>query len=248
MIFHYSGRTHVDSIPGSAAIDIHGLQVIYDASQGAALQIDTLNVAAGQRVALIGANGAGKSTLLKTLAGLQAYRIGQILIYGRPVRACHHRVAYMPQRGDIDWRFPVDVQRFVMTGRYVHLGWFRGPTPNDQLLVAETMARLGLEQVATRRISDLSGGQQQRALLARAIVQEAELLLLDEPFNNVDTETRQVICTILAELQQQGRTSVVATHEMSRLREDFDIVITLHASQLINVQSAHAYHRSEVEL
>lgn len=248
MIFHYSGRTHVDSIPGSAAIDIHDLQVIYDASQGAALQIDTLNVAAGQRVALIGANGAGKSTLLKTLAGLQPYRIGQILIYGRPVRACHHRVAYMPQRGDIDWRFPVDVQRFVMTGRYVHLGWFRGPTPNDQLLVAETMARLGLEQVATRRISDLSGGQQQRALLARAIVQEAELLLLDEPFNNVDTETRQVICTILAELQQQGRTSVVATHEMSRLREDFDIVITLHASQLINVQSAHAYHRSEVEL
>jgi manganese/zinc/iron transport system ATP- binding protein len=154
----------------------------------------------------------------------------------------------MPQRGDIDWRFPIDVQQFVMTGRYVHLGWFRGPTTYDYALVDETMARLGITNVAKRRISDLSGGQQQRALLARAIVQEAELLLLDEPFNNVDPETRHVICTILTELQQHGRASLVATHEISRLREDFDIIITLHASYIIGIQSAHMYQHSEVEL
>ena len=248
MIIHYSGRTHVDSIPDSAAIDIHGLQVVYDESQGTALKVESLTVPAAQRAALIGPNGAGKSTLLKTLAGLQSYQIGTIRIYGRPVRACHHRVAYMPQRGDIDWRFPIDVARFVMTGRYVHLGWFHGPTTYDATLVADTMARLGLTHVAQRRISDLSGGQQQRALLARAIVQEAELLLLDEPFNNVDPETRQIICTILSELRQQGRTSLVATHEISRLREDFDVIITLHASQIIDVQSAQTYQHSEVEL
>ena len=248
MIFHYSGRTHVDSLPNSAAVDIQGLQVVYDESQGAALQVDALTIPAGQRAALIGPNGAGKSTLLKTLAGLQTYQVGTIRIYGRPVRACHHRVAYMPQRGDIDWRFPIDVQQFVMTGRYVHLGWFRGPTAYDYALVDETMARLGITNVAKRRISDLSGGQQQRALLARAIVQEAELLLLDEPFNNVDPETRHVICTILTELQQHGRASLVATHEISRLREDFDIIITLHASYIIGIQSAHMYQHSEVEL
>jgi ABC-type Mn2+/Zn2+ transport system ATPase subunit len=247
MIFHYSGRTHVDSVPGAAAIDIQGLQVIYDASQGAALQEVTLHVPAGCRAALIGPNGAGKSTLLKTLAGLQPYHEGQIRIYGRQVRACHHRVAYVPQRGDIDWRFPINLQRFVLTGRYVHIGWFRGPSAADYTLVNDTMARLGLDAVATRQISDLSGGQQQRALLARAIVQEAELLLLDEPFNNVDPETRQLICTILGELQQQGRTSLVATHDVSRLHEDFDLIITLHASQIVRVQSTHEYQHNEMD-
>lgn len=247
MIFHYSGRTHVDSVPGAAAIDIHDLRVIYDATQGAALQGITLNVPAGQRAALIGPNGAGKSTLLKTLAGIQPYHEGKIRIYGRNVRACHHRVAYVPQRGDIDWKFPISLQRFVLTGRYVHLGWFRGPTPHDMALVERTMARLGLDAVAQRRISDLSGGQQQRALLARAIVQEAELLLLDEPFNNVDPETRQLICTILAELRHNGKSSLVATHEVSRLREDFDMIITLHASQIVRVQTSDEYEQSETD-
>jgi len=109
------------------------------------------------------------------------------------------------------------------------------------------MARLGLDAVAQRRISDLSGGQQQRALLARAIVQEAELLLLDEPFNNVDPETRQLICTILAELRHNGKSSLVATHEVSRLREDFDMIITLHASQIVRVQTSDEYEQSETD-
>lgn len=247
MIMHYSGRHHVDSIPGAAAVDIQSLSITYDASQGDALHDVSLVVPAGQRAALIGPNGAGKSTLLKTLAGLQPYSQGRISIYGRPVRACHHRVAYLPQRGEIDWRFPLNVTRFVLTGRYVHLGWFRGPRASDYALVTDTIARLGLTHVADRRISDLSGGQQQRALLARAIVQEAELLLLDEPFNNVDPDTRHLMCTLLDELKQQGRTSLVATHEINRLREDFDMIITLRASHIVRVQAASTYQSPEMD-
>ncbi|NBU63106.1 MAG: ABC transporter ATP-binding protein [Chloroflexia bacterium] len=247
MIFNYSGRHHVDSIPGAAAVHIRDLRVVYDANQGDALKCTQLDIPAGMRAALIGPNGAGKSTLLKTLAGLQPYTTGTVTIYGRPVRACHHRVAYLPQRGEIDWRFPVTVRRFVMTGRYVHLGWFRNPQPYDDALVEQTLQRLGLGGVADRRISDLSGGQQQRALLARAIVQEAELLLLDEPFNNVDPETRLLICTILDELQQLGRTAIVATHNLARLTQDFDLIISLQAGAIIGQQIAALYQPATVE-
>jgi len=247
MIFHYSGRHHVDSIPGADAVNIRDLRVVYDANQGDALNCVALDIPAGIRAALIGPNGAGKSTLLKTLAGLQAYDAGTVTIYGRPIRACHHRVAYLPQRGEIDWRFPITVRRFVMTGRYVHLGWFTNPRRYDDTLVAQTLQRLGIGAVADRRISDLSGGQQQRALLARAIVQEAELLLLDEPFNNVDPETRLLICTILDELQQLGRTAIVATHDLSRLSQEFDLIISLRAGAVIKQQAAELYHQAAVE-
>ncbi|MCX6016652.1 MAG: metal ABC transporter ATP-binding protein [Chloroflexales bacterium] len=247
MIFHYSGRHHVDSIPGADAVNIRNLRVVYDASQGDALNCTALDIPAGIRTALIGPNGAGKSTLLKTLAGLQPYNTGSVAIYGRPVRACHHRVAYLPQRGEIDWRFPITVRRFVMGGRYVHLGWLTNPQAYDDTLVVQTLQRLGLGSVADRRISDLSGGQQQRALLARAIVQEAELLLLDEPFNNVDPETRLLICTILDELQQLGRTAIVATHDLSRLSQEFDFIISLHAGAVIKHQVAELYQQTAAE-
>lgn len=243
MTIHYSGRQHVDSVPGAAAVFVRDLRVIYDSSQGDALNCAALTIPAGIRVALIGPNGAGKSTLLKTLAGLQPYQADTVTIYGRPIRACHHRVAYLPQRGEIDWRFPITVRRFVMTGRYVHLGWFGHPQRYDTDLVAQTLQRLGLAVVADRRISDLSGGQQQRALLARAIVQQAELLLLDEPFNNVDPETRGLIYTILDELQQLGRTAIVATHDLTNISQEYDLVVSLRAGAVISQQISELYQQ-----
>lgn len=240
-MINYSGRTHVASVPGAPAVDIHGLHVRYDARQGDALAGIDITIPAASRVALIGHNGAGKSTLLKTLVGLQSYHAGSIEIYGRQVRACHHRVAYLPQRGEIDWKFPITVRRFVMTGRYVHIGWLRQPKEHDHQLVEQTLERLNLTHVAHRVISDLSGGQQQRALLARAIVQEAELLLLDEPFNNIDPETRILITSILAELQKLGRTAIVATHETSRLRDEFDYIAHLHEGRMITLHPAAEY-------
>lgn len=248
MYLNYSGRTHVDSVPNSPAIELRDLHVRYDATQGDALAGISVTIPASSRVALIGHNGAGKSTLLKTLVGLQPYSSGNVLIFGRQVRACHHRVAYLPQRGEIDWRFPISVRRFVMTGRYVHMGWLKQPNAHDIALVAHTLTRLNLDGVADRLISDLSGGQQQRALLARAIVQESELLLLDEPFNNIDPETRLLITRIVAELKEMGRTIVVATHDLSRLTEEFDYVAVIHGGSIAQFCDAQSYRALPQEL
>jgi len=170
---------------------------------------------------------------LKAVAGLLPIAAGAIRIYGNAVGACHHRVAYLPQRGDIDWSFPVTVSRFVLTGRYVHLGWFRRPGGHDRAIVEAVLDRLGLGGLANRQIGRLSGGQQQRALLARALAQGADLLLLDEPLNAVDAETRDVIYQVLAELKAEGKTLVVATHDLGRLAHAFDATVNLQNGSLV---------------
>ncbi len=181
-----------------------------------------LDITAGSRTAMLGPNGAGKSTLLKAVAGLLPVQAGSIRIYGRPVDDCRHRVAYLPQRTDLDWRFPADVRRLVMTGRYVHLGWLRRPGAADRAQVERVMEQLGIAQLADRLPRDLSGGKQQRALLARALAQDPDLLLLDEPLNAVDADTRAVIARVLNELKQNGKTVIAATHDLGRLETDFD--------------------------
>ena len=185
----------------------------------------------GAQVALVGANGAGKSTLLKAIAGLLPVRHGSIAIYGNPVGACNHRVAYLPQRGEIDWRFPISLRRLVLTGRYVHLGWFRRPTKADAAIANAMIEQLGLTSLADRQISQLSGGQQQRVLLARALAQEADLLLLDEPLNAVDAETRATVGDVLRRLRSQGKTVITATHDLGRLETDFDGALYLAAGR-----------------
>ncbi|MCG8347371.1 MAG: ATP-binding cassette domain-containing protein [Chloroflexales bacterium] len=192
----------------------------------------------GTRAALVGANGSGKSTLLKAATGLLRPQGGTIRIAGQPVSACHHRVAYLPQRGEIDWRFPVTLERMVLAGRYVHLGWLRRPGTGDHRRVAAVLDELGLTDLADRQISQLSGGQQQRALLARALVQEADLLLLDEPLSAVDAASRQVIARTLDTLCRQGKAALVATHLVDRLDEEFDQVFTLADGRL---EAAHAH-------
>ncbi|NWF79234.1 MAG: ABC transporter ATP-binding protein [Chloroflexi bacterium] len=223
----YSGRHYTDIVAGAAALALDGLTVVYPGSSEPALRTVSLSVPAGVRAALVGANGSGKSTLLKAVAGLLRPQAGTIRIYGRPVGACHHRVAYLPQRGEVDWRFPVTVARLVLAGRYVHLGWLRRPRADDRRRVAAVLEQLGLSDLAHRQISQLSGGQQQRALLARALVQEADLLLLDEPLSAVDAASRQIIARALDGLRHQGKTALVATHHLDRLDEEFDLVFTL---------------------
>jgi ABC-type Mn2+/Zn2+ transport system ATPase subunit len=187
----------------------------------------------GARVALVGPNGAGKSTLLKAAAGLLPVLSGEIKIYGQPVGACHHRVAYLPQRGELDWRFPISLRRLVMTGRYVHLGWLRRPGAADWAVVDRVMAQLELSQLAERQIGQLSGGQQQRALLARALAQEADLWLLDEPLNAVDNDTRAIIASVLDELKKQEKTVITATHDLGRLERDFDRAVYLCEGEVV---------------
>lgn len=221
MMLSYGGRGHVEPVADAPALLAHDLVVAYPGDQPS-LQGVSLSVPRGARVALVGANGAGKSTLLKAVAGLLPVRRGVIRVYGNPVGACHHRVAYLPQRGRLDWRFPVSLERLVMTGRYVHLGWLRQPGREDRDVVRKALERLGLFDLRSRQIGNLSGGQQQRALLARALAQDADLLLLDEPLNAVDADTRTVITQVLADLSARGKTVLMATHDLGRLEADFD--------------------------
>ncbi len=213
---------------GLSALDVRQLSVGYRSSgQDRALDNVSLCVPKGKRIALVGSNGAGKSTLLKAIVGLLPILSGEIQIFGQPIADCRQRVAYLPQRGEIDWRFPISLRKLVLSGRYVHLGWFKYPRANDWAIADEMIARLGLSSLAERQIGQLSGGQQQRAMLARALTQEADLLLLDEPLNAVDADTRSIISDVLDLLQSEGKTVIAATHDIGRLQRDFDSALYL---------------------
>lgn len=226
--FPYNRQGFAEPVADAPALEALNVSAGYPNASSHALRGVSVRVPVGTKVALVGPNGAGKSTLLKAAAGLLPVGGGELRLYGWPVGVCRQRVAYLPQRSEIDWRFPINVRRLVLTGRYIHLGWLKRPTAHDKQLVEEVLQRLGLDHLAERQIGDLSGGQQQRALLARALVQDAALLLLDEPLNAVDVETRTVITEVLAELQQQGKTAVVATHDLGRLETDFDGALYLN--------------------
>lgn len=229
----YSGRHHAEPVENAPALSIEDLSVGYPGVSLPALEGVGLTVPTGVRAALVGPNGSGKSSLLKAVAGLLPVRSGNIRIYGNPVGACHHRVAYLPQRGEIDWRFPVNARRLVLGGRHVHLGWMRRPGKRDCQVVEEAMERLGIAALADRQIGELSGGQQQRVLLARALAQKADLLLLDEPLAAMDARTTEVVFEVLEELRAEGKTLLVATHYLDRLEREFDGALYLSNGRMV---------------
>jgi ABC-type Mn2+/Zn2+ transport system ATPase subunit len=227
ILFPYGRHRHVDPVTAADAVVAENLSVGYPGSPRPAVRQISLRVPIGTRVALIGPNGAGKSSLLKAFAGLLPVSGGTLSIFGHAVGACRCCVAYLPQREEIDWRFPISVERLVLTGRYVHLGWLRWPTARDYQIVRTVMERLGLSDLADRQIGRLSGGQQQRVLVARALAQGADLLLLDEPLNAVDADTRAVLREVFQDLPRQGKTVLVATHDLGRLADEFDAAVYL---------------------
>lgn len=232
--FPYSSRGHTSAVPGAPALETRALSAGHPGATAPAIRDINLRAPVGSRVALVGHNGAGKSTLLKAAAGLLPVLSGNLWIYGQPPGACHHRVAYLPQRAEIDWRFPITVRKLVLTGRYVHLGWLRRPGARDQELTEQALDQMGLTALAERQIGQLSGGQQQRALLARALTQDADLLLLDEPLNAVDADTRKIVSDVLTELQAREKTVVVATHDLGRLESEFDGALYLSEGSQIS--------------
>ena len=175
----------------------------------------TMQVAAGESVALIGPNGAGKSTFIKAVLGLVPIHAGTIEILGRPSVDARRHVAYVPQHDHLDPQFPITVQQVVMMGRYRTIGWFRRPSRRDRDATIDALERVGLADRADDTFGTLSGGQRQRVLIARAIAQDAKLLLLDEPFNGVDTTTQDVLLQVLTALRQAGAAVVMATHDLS---------------------------------
>jgi manganese/zinc/iron transport system ATP- binding protein len=205
---------------GDVAIQVNDLTVAYR-DQPVLWDVD-LTVPASVLMAVVGPNGAGKTTLIKAVLGLLKPAAGQILIHGRPYREQRRLVAYVPQRGSVDWDFPTNVLDVVMMGRYGALGWVRraGRREREQALAA--LEQVGMAELADRQISQLSGGQQQRVFLARALVQDARVYLMDEPFQGVDAKTERAIVDVLQALRQAGDTVVVVHHALQTVPEYFD--------------------------
>ena len=217
----------------SDAVEISSLSAQYGGTGQLALDQVTLRVRTGARAALVGANGAGKSTLLKAIVGLVPITAGTIEIHGASFRSCRRRVAYLPQLTEVDWRFPVSVARLVLSGTYVHLGWLRRPGRAERELARRSLARLGIENLAERQIGQLSGGQRQRALLARALVQQADVVLLDEPFTAVDAESRSVVLNVMDQLRRDGITVLLATHELDHMAIDPNDIVHLADGRVV---------------
>jgi manganese/zinc/iron transport system ATP- binding protein len=227
MIFLPYDRRPSPPWTGRFAIEAEGVTARYPGVAAPALSNFSLTVPAGSRTALVGSNGAGKSTFLRAAAGLMPVESGSLLVLGRPAGWCRCRVAYLPQKPEVEWRFPAVVQDVVLTGRDAHLGWLRRPGADDRARARRAMERTGISDLASRPIHHLSGGQQQRVLIARALAQEADLFLLDEPLNAVDAETRSSVGRLLNDLCREGRTVLMATHHLGGVGEEADLAVYL---------------------
>ncbi|MEY6433227.1 metal ABC transporter ATP-binding protein [Thioalkalicoccus limnaeus] len=186
----------------------------------------------GDLVAIAGPNGAGKSTLLKAVLGLVQPASGQIRVLGRPYRDVREQAAYVPQRTSVDWDFPTNVLDVVLMGLYGQIGWFKRPGKKERTEAMHALEKVGIAHLAERQISELSGGQQQRTFLARALVQDARLYLMDEPLQGVDATTERTIIEILRELQSDGKTVVVVHHDLQTLPRYFDSVLLLNVRRI----------------
>ena len=182
----------------------------------------------GARVAVVGPNGAGKSTLFKALVGILPLQSGRILIHGELLGAHKDCVAYVPQREEVDWRFPVTVYDVVMMGRFGQMGWLSRASSHDREAVSKSLEQMGIADLAAHSIGQLSGGQQQRAFLARALAQEPHILLMDEPFTGVDVTTQEVTLNLLDHLQGKQVTTIVSTHDLNLAASRFDIVLLIN--------------------
>jgi manganese/zinc/iron transport system ATP- binding protein len=212
------------------ALDVADLTVAYR-DQPVLWDVD-LAVPEGVLLAVVGPNGAGKTTLIKAMLGLVEPAAGRTLIYGRPYAEQRRLVAYVPQRGSVDWDFPTSVLDVVTMGLYGRLGWFRRPGRSEREAAARALEQVGMEELAGRQIAQLSGGQQQRVFLARALVQDAEVYLMDEPFQGVDATTERAIVTLLQELRAAGKTLLVVHHDLQTVPEYFDWALLLNVRRI----------------
>ena len=188
----------------------------------------SLDFPPGQLIGVVGPNGAGKSTLIKAVMDLVPRASGAIQVFGKPYKRNRHRVGYVPQRESVDWDFPVDAIDVVTMGLYGRIGWCMPVRKKHRRLAAEALDRVGLGDFGSRQISQLSGGQQQRTFLARALVQDADLYLMDEPFAAVDAATERAIIDILKEMKDRGKTVLVIHHDLQTVADYFDYVVLLN--------------------
>jgi manganese/zinc/iron transport system ATP- binding protein len=209
-----------------AALQTYQLSVNYDKTP--VLWDISLEIPPGKLVGIIGPNGAGKSTFIKTALGLINPISGKIEFFGEPLKAVRKRVAYVPQRESVDWDFPITVKDLVLMGRYGRLGLFKWPRKADLMAADHYLEMVGMSAYANRQINQLSGGQQQRVFLARALLQEADLYFMDEPFSGIDLATEMSIMNLLRQLIVKGKTVFVVHHDLNTVESYFDWVIMLN--------------------
>ncbi len=210
----------------SPALEVHDLTVSYH-RKPVLWNVDVA-IPPGKLVGIIGPNGAGKSTLIKSIMGLIPLSSGWVQVFGRPVSTQLGRIAYVPQRESVDWTFPVTAMDVVLMGRFGAVPWYRRVSRKDRELARTALDKVGMKPYANRQISNLSGGQQQRVFLARALVQEADVYLMDEPFAGVDAATESAIVQLLQELREAGKTVLVVNHDLQTARQYFDMLILLN--------------------
>ncbi len=216
---------HVLHNPDSPILEVDKLTVRY--GEQSALDNISFHLHAGERVAVVGPNGAGKSTLFKVVAGVLPATSGEVKISGYGPHG-HICIAYVPQRSQVDWRFPANVADVVMMGRIGQIGFFKWPSRSDWSAVHAALEVVDMNSLANRQIGELSGGQQQRTFLARALAQEAELVLMDEPLNGLDLPSQESILVLLEKLRQQKITVMVATHDLGQAASHFERVLLLN--------------------
>jgi manganese/zinc/iron transport system ATP- binding protein len=219
-----------DTVAPAAALDIRGVTASYGATS-VLFSVD-FALPAGAMGVIVGPNGAGKSTLLKAALGIVPKVAGEVGVFGMPFEANRHRVAYVPQRASVDWEFPATVFDVVAMGLYRELGLLRWRRAAHRARILDCLTRVGMRDFADRQIGQLSGGQQQRVFVARALAQDAELYLLDEPFAGVDAATERTLVSVLRALTEAGKTVLCVHHDLSTVADYFDHALLLNVRRI----------------
>ena len=214
-----------------------------------ALRHASFSVPKGTITALVGVNGAGKSTLFKAVMGFVPVAAGKVTILGLSVREALKKnlVAYVPQAEEVDWTFPVLVEDVVMMGRYGHMNWLRIPTKRDHEMVDQALARVNMAAFRDRQIGELSGGQRKRVFLARALAQEGQVILLDEPFTGVDVNTEEQIVELLGKLRDEGRVMLVSTHNLGSVPDFCDRTVFVKGTVIASGPTAETFTEANLE-
>ena len=206
-----------------------------------------LTIPQGKLVGIIGPNGAGKSTLLKSMIGMIRPLSGKVEFFGQPLKKVRHRVAYVPQRNSVDWDFPITALDVVLMGRYRRFNLFKRPKIADREAAKKALEAVGMLAFADRQIGQLSGGQQQRLFIARALVQDADIYLMDEPFAGVDTATEKAIIVLLEQLKCQGKTLCIVHHDLNTVDRYFDWVVLLNTCLVATGPVSEVFHAEAIE-
>lgn len=238
----------MSAAPDSPGLEVRDVSVTYRTGL-AALRDMRFTLPRATITALVGVNGSGKSTLFKSIMGFVPLAAGDVRILGLPGREALRRnlVAYVPQAEEVDWTFPVLVGDVVMMGRYGHMGLLRRPSAEDRAKVATALGRVGMAGLADRQIGELSGGQKKRVFLARALAQEGQVILLDEPFTGVDVTTEEAIITLLRALRDEGRVMLISTHNLGSVPDFCDRAVLINRTVLASGPTAEVFTEANLE-